>query len=85
MSPPHVFHFHWPLLLLNDLCDEDTFWYEGTLSHHSGMKAHSVTTDAIKSSVSLHTHNLPGCLKSRQKWPDVARSFLYYGNIIFVL
>ena len=43
---------------------------------HFGMKAHSVTI-AIKCSLSYHTHNLPGSLKSRQKWPDVARSFLW--------
>ena len=43
---------------------------------HFGMKAHSVTI-AIKCSLSYHTHNLPGSLKSRQKWPDVARSLLW--------
>ena len=52
----------------NDLCDVMS------LRTLFSTKEHLVSTGAVKYSLSCHTHNLPGSLKGRQKWPAVARS-----------
>ena len=40
------------------------------------IKEDLVTISAIKCTLSCHTHNLQGSLKSKQKWPLVARNLL---------